>query len=128
MRVLLDTHALFWWLIDAPQLTPMARQTIVEADTVLISAASMWEVATKVRLGKWPEMAALLPDCENWVSQSGFESLPISFAHARLAGEMDIPHRDPFDRMLIAQSKIEAMPLISNEALFDDFEITRIWS
>ncbi|OSQ40551.1 type II toxin-antitoxin system VapC family toxin [Thalassospira mesophila] len=128
MQVLLDTHALFWWLVDSPQLPQQARKVIGEAETVFISAASMWEVATKVRLGKWPSMVPLLSHYESWIGQAGFEPLSISFQHAHLAGGLDIPHRDPFDRMLIAQSRIESIPLISNEAMFDDFGVTRIWN
>lgn len=128
MKVLLDTHALFWWLIDAPDLPVTARKEIIHAETVLVSAASMWEIATKVRLGKWPEMEALLPDSEQWIIRSGFTLLSISWVHAQLAGAMNIAHRDPFDRMLIAQSRIENASLISNETLFDQFGIVRVWS
>ena len=85
------------------------------------------EVATKFRIGKLPSAALLAQDFEAIITGQGFKELPISIHHARIAGEMKIPHRDPFDRFLIAQTRVEDMTLVSNEALFDGFGVQRIW-
>jgi PIN domain nuclease of toxin-antitoxin system len=85
------------------------------------------EVATKFRLGKLPDAALLARDFETIIAEQGFAELAITVHHARLAGEMNIAHRDPFDRLLIAQALAEDMALVSNEALFDGFAVKRLW-
>lgn len=128
MKLLLDTHALIWWLAGDEALSPRARDAIAnDANGVLVSAASAMEVATKVRIGKLPSAAALAQDFEAIVAAQGFVELPISVRHARLAGEMLIAHKDPFDRLLIAQAQVEGLTLVSNEALFDSFALGRWW-
>lgn len=128
MRLLLDTHALIWWLAGDEALSRHAREVIAdEANTVVVSAASAMEVATKVRIGKLPDAALLAQDFEAIMAEQGFLELPISVRHARLAGEMNIVHKDPFDRLLIAQALAEDLVLISNEALFDGFAVNRLW-
>ena len=128
MKLLLDTHALIWWLAGDDALSPRARAAIEdEANPVAVSAASAMEVATKHRLGKLPDAALLARDFEAIVAAQGFAELPISTRHARLAGAMTIPHKDPFDRFLIAQSQAEDMVLVSNESLFDGFGVARLW-
>lgn len=128
MKLLLDTHALIWWLEGSEALSPRARDAISdEANSIAVSAASAMEVATKFRLGKLPGAALLAQDFEAIVAAQGFTELAISVHHARLAGEMNIAHKDPFDRFLIAQAQAESMALVSNEALFDSFAIQRLW-
>ncbi|MFZ4747103.1 MAG: type II toxin-antitoxin system VapC family toxin [Sphingomonas sp.] len=128
MKLLLDTHALIWWLEGSEELSPRARDAISdEANSIAVSAASAMEVATKFRLGKLPGAALLAQDFEAIVAAQGFTELAISVHHARLAGEMNIAHKDPFDRFLIAQAQAESMALVSNEALFDSFAIQRLW-
>lgn len=128
MRLLLDTHALIWWLAGDDALSRRAREGIAdESNTVAISAASAMEVATKFRIGKLPDAALLAQDFDGVVAEQGFDELAISVRHARLAGEMNIPHKDPFDRLLIAQAQAEDMMLVSNETLFDGFAVKRIW-
>ena len=128
MRLLLDTHALIWWLAGDAALGRQARDAIAdEANSVFVSAASAMEVATKFRIGKLPGAALLAQDFEAIVADQGFAELPISVRHARLAGEMAFTHKDPFDRLLIAQARAEDMVLVSNEALFDAAAVTRIW-
>ena len=128
LRLLLDTHALIWWLAGDDSLGKDAKSAVAdEANTVFVSAASAMEVATKYRIGKLPSAALLAQDFENVIASQGFTKLPISIHHARLAGEMPIPHKDPFDRLLIAQAQAEDMVLVSNEALFDGFGVRRIW-
>lgn len=128
MKLLLDTHALIWWLAGDKALSLRARDAIAdEANDVAVSAASAMEVATKFRIGKLDDAALLARDFEAITASQGFTELPISVRHARLAGEMNIPHKDPFDRFLIAQAQVEDMVLVSNEALFDTFAIQRLW-
>lgn len=128
LRLLLDTHALIWWLAGDEALSHPAREAIADEDnTVAVSAASAMEVATKFRIGKLPGAALLARDFEDVVAEQGFDELAISVHHARLAGEMNIAHKDPFDRLLIAQAQAEDIVLISNEALFDGFAVKRLW-
>ena len=128
MRLLLDTHALIWWLAGDEKLGRRARESISdEANLVVVSAASAMEVATKFRIGKLPDAALLAQDFEAIIASQGFTELGISVRHARLAGEMGVDHKDPFDRLLIAQALSEDLALVSNEARFDDFAVTRVW-
>jgi len=128
MPSLLDTHTLIWWLCDDPALTDPARKVISETSNVIyVSAASAWEIATKVRLGKLPQAEELASDFLGYMEREGFEILAISGDHAVRAGLLPGPHKDPFDRMLIAQAQAENIPLISNETLFDNYGVRRIW-
>ena len=127
MRFLLDTHALLWWANLDPGLSRNARKAIAnDANDVFVSAASAWEIATKVRLGKleWPVAAGSV---NAYVLGQGFRALPVSLAHAERAGQLRIAHRDPFDRMLIAQAQTEDMWLVSNENAFDSMGVRRYW-
>ena len=128
MRLLLDTHALIWWLAGDEKLGRRAWETISdEANLVVVSAASAMEVATKFRIGKLPDAALLAQGFEVIIASQGFTELGISVRHARLAGEMGIDHKDPFDRLLIAQALSEDLVLVSNETRFDDFAVKRVW-
>ena len=128
MNLLLDTHALIWWLAGDEALSRRARLAIGdEANSVAISAASAMEVATKFRIGKLPDAALLAQDFEAIIADQGFVELPITVRHARLAGEMNIAHKDPFDRLLIAQALAEDKTLVSNETPFDGFAVKRLW-
>ena len=131
--LLLDTHALLWWLADDPKLSAPARDAIADGErTVFVSAASLWEIATKNRLGKLGEADAFLADPIGIIAAEGFEPLPITLPHALLSGGLDTDHRDPFDRMLMAQSLIDDFVLVSNEELFDRVQhqgtnVRRLW-
>jgi PIN domain nuclease of toxin-antitoxin system len=128
MQALLDTHTLLWWLSDSPLLTKPARKILVEAkNSVFVSAASAWEIAAKVRLGKLPTAADLAADFLHHLQQEGFEMLPISGDHAIRAGLLPGSHKDPFDRMLIAQAQAENLAVVSNEVVFDSYGVRRIW-
>jgi PIN domain nuclease of toxin-antitoxin system len=128
LRLLLDTHALIWWLAGDEAISRRAREAIAdEVNDIAISAASAMEIATKFRIGKLPGAALLAQNFEEIIAEQGFGELPISVHHARLAGEMNIAHKDPFDRLLIAQAQVEDLVLVSNEALFDGFAIKRLW-
>ena len=128
MRLLLDTHALIWWLAGDEALSSRAREAIEdEGNSIAVSAASAMEIATKFRIGKLPDAALLAQDFEAIIADQGFVELAITVHHALRAGEMNIAHKDPFDRFLIAQAQSEDMVLISNEALFDGFAVKRLW-
>ena len=128
MRVLLDTHTLLWWLSGDKKLSLRARRTIAdEANEIFVSAVSAWEVATKHRIGKLPAAGPLAVDFAREVRQQGFSALPITLDHGQVAGALAGEHRDPFDRLLIAQSLEEKMALLSNDAVFDAFGVQRLW-
>lgn len=126
--MLLDTQALLWWLTDSPELTKRARAAISDTkNTILVSAASAWEIATKVRIGKLSVPIELTEDFDGQMEQESFRSLSISSSHAIRAGLLPGIHKDPFDRMLVAQAQEQHVPIISNEVLFDAYGIRRIW-
>lgn len=128
MRVLLDTHALLWWFTDDPRLSQLARDTIAnEANAVVVSAASAWEIATKHRLGKLNEAADAVDRFGELVAADGFDHLPITHCHSLRAGAYPIEHRDPFDRMLAAQSELESLPLLTCDPAFALFGVKTIW-
>ncbi len=120
MRLLLDTHDLLWWLSDDPALPP-------RANAICVSAASAWEIATKSRLGKLAGAEELARDFEAFLVRESFEPFPISVGHAARAGLLPGPHKDPFDRMLIAQAQAENFPIISNDPVFDSYKLRRLW-
>ncbi|SOD95149.1 type II toxin-antitoxin system VapC family toxin [Caenispirillum bisanense] len=131
MKLLLDTHALIWWLAADRQLSPAVVRLLDDPDNVIyVSAASVWEIATKIRIGKLPGLEALTSERDGIlriIDQEGFDPLAITVEHAEVAGSLRGAHRDPFDRMLMGQSLIENIPLASNEEIFDAFGVKRIW-
>ena len=128
MRVLLDTHAYLWWIRGSRRLSRAAKSVIGSAgNEVLVSVASIWEIATKVRLGRLEVAAGVTPAIADEVAAQGFVRLGISLAHAELAGSLPGAHGDPFDRMLIAQSLLEGVPILSADEAFDGFGVSRIW-
>ena len=128
MKLLLDTHTLVWWWTDDPRLPAAARAAIGESgNTILASAVSAWEMATKSRLGKWPAVDRMVAEFSDLLRRSRFAPLPISVEHARLAGSLDFAHRDPFDRMLFAQARAEDAALISGDAVFQDLGVSVVW-
>ncbi|HYM76154.1 MAG TPA: type II toxin-antitoxin system VapC family toxin [Candidatus Dormibacteraeota bacterium] len=128
MRLLLDTHTLLWCLNADRSLSAKARALIEDgSNEIFVSAASAWEIAIKVRLGKLPTGAQFIGDLDRYLARMGFESLPISLSHAVRAGTLAGNHRDPFDRMLISQAQSENLPIISNDRIFDTYHVQRIW-
>jgi PIN domain nuclease of toxin-antitoxin system len=128
LRALFDTHALIWWFSDDPSLSQIVRGIIEDTDnTLLVSAASAWELALKYQSGKLRKAADLVSDFSSRIELEGFHLLPISAEHGIRAGLLPGPHRDPFDRMLIAQSQAENMPILSNEIVFDGYGVRRLW-
>lgn len=128
VKVLLDTHALLWWLFDDPKLSRRARQTIADPDTeALVSSASAWEIATKHRIGKLPEAGDVAVKLPTYLRTARFAELPISVEHALRAGQLPGPHRDPFDRMLIAQATIENLRIVTDDPVFRDYGVQVLW-
>jgi PIN domain nuclease of toxin-antitoxin system len=127
MRLLLDTHTLLWWVSDDPRLSAHAAALLLDATAeVFISAASAWEIAIKARSGKL-EPGPLVQGFATEMKLQGFLALPISLEHAERAGHLPFVHRDPFDRMLIAQAQAENLHLISNDRIFDAYGVVRVW-
>lgn len=128
MIALLDTHTLLWWLCDPDKLGKQARATIEDAaNEILVSAASAMEITTKYRIGKLPGAERLATRFSVEIAFEQFIELSITVAHAELAGQLPFDHKDPFDRLLVAQARIADIPLLSNEKLFDGFGVQRIW-
>jgi PIN domain nuclease of toxin-antitoxin system len=128
VKLLLDTHALLWWLLDDPQLSGPARAAIGKAASqVFVSSASAWELATKQRTGKLPEIGDLVDKLPHYLRRERFEVLPISFEHALKAGALPGPHRDPFDRMLIAQATMERLKVVTIDPVFADYGVPVLW-
>jgi PIN domain nuclease of toxin-antitoxin system len=128
LKLLLDTHALIWFLAGDETLGHACRSAISDAaNVVYVSAVSAMEVTTKHRLGKLAGVDVLAADFDGVVRARGFLELPLTLRHGQMAGAMDIPHKDPFDRLLIAQAVIEQMTLVSNERGFDAFGVSRLW-
>jgi PIN domain nuclease of toxin-antitoxin system len=127
MRLLLDTHALLWWLAGDRKLSAASRSAIGdEENIVFVSAASAWEISTKHRLGKL-DAGALIGEIASVLAEQDLQTLDITVDHAERAGLLPGEHRDPFDRMLIAQAQAENLTLVSNETAFDGYGITRLW-
>ncbi len=119
MRLLLDTHALLWWLADE-SLTPDARDAIADpANLVVVSAASAWEISIKKALGK----LTAPDDLEQQLQAGGLVPLPISIAHGVAAGRLPRHHEDPFDRMLIAQAFAEGLTIMTRDKCFDAYRV-----
>lgn len=122
--MLLDTHMFLWWLFDDPNLPPGIREALLDTEqTVLVSAASVWEISTKYRIGKLSEAKSVARSTPSWIIRAGFESLSITPEHAQLAGSWATRHRDPFDRMLAAQAKLENLVLVSTDQSLKEFPI-----
>jgi PIN domain nuclease of toxin-antitoxin system len=127
VKALLDSHTLIWWFLDHPSLSDKARRAIAAADNaIFVSPASPWELAIKNKQGKL-DIQDLLDRLPQELEDEGFLVLSISIEHALRAGALVEHHRDPFDRMLIAQAQAERLPIISNDSVFDRYGIRRIW-
>jgi PIN domain nuclease of toxin-antitoxin system len=128
VKLLLDTHALLWSFSDEENLSQKARRAVKDyANDTYVSAASAWEIATKFRIGKLPQAAPFVYTLEGSLRKMGFKELAITVGHAQRAGLLAGEHKDPFDRILIAQAQAENLLLVSNEKLFDGFGVQRLW-
>jgi PIN domain nuclease of toxin-antitoxin system len=127
VRLLLDTHTLIWWVTGNPALPHRARAAIGQSEEALVSAASAWEMAIKVSLGRLSSEIDLVGDFEGALAKDRFQALAITAAHGIRAGLLPGPHKDPFDRMLIAQAQAENLAIVSNDEIFDQYGIRRLW-
>lgn len=122
--LLLDTHVFLWWRAEPRRLKEAARTAIASADVVFVSAASAWEAAIKVSLGRLELPASFAEG----VIDSGFERLPVSFAHAEAVGGLPHHHRDPFDRLLIAQAQVEGLTFVTHDRQVEGYEVEILWA
>jgi PIN domain nuclease of toxin-antitoxin system len=128
LNLLLDTHALIWWMLDDPQLSRKAHEAISNEENVaFVSAVSAFEISTKFKIGKLPEAEYLVPNFESVIRQGGFEPLSVRPSDGVRAGALTLHHKDPFDRILIAQALGGDLTFVSNEKLFDDYGVKRLW-
>ena len=128
MRLLLDTHALLWWWTDNPGLSALARNSIADrASEVFVSAASAWEISTLGRLGRLDHAPDASRRFNELVVSDEFRHLAITYTHCLRAGAYTAEHRDPFDRMLAAQSEMESLTLVTRDRAFGQFGTTVIW-
>ena len=129
MNLLLDTQALLWFILDDPKLSRKALNTIVSTEgMIFVSPASLWEIAIKISLGKYE----LPGDFEQfWNEQlhiNNFILLPVSISHTARVADLPYHHRDPFDRLIIAQSLVEMLPVVSSDTMFDRYNgVQRVW-
>ena len=128
MNLLLDTHALLWALFDDPRLKNKQRDILQDVrNRIFVSAVSVFEISTKVRIGKLPEAEVYERDIESLAARFDYSEVNITVVHAALAGRWKSNHRDPFDRLLAAQSLIEGIPLLTSDPVFSEFEVITIW-
>lgn len=127
-RFLLDTHALLWWLFDDSRLSRPAYDIIQEpGNKIMVSSASGWEIATKYRLGKLPHAGEAAHNLPSLLRRSRMTVLQITMEHALAAGSLPGPHRDPFDRMLIAQGQLEELTIVTSDPAFEQYSVTLLW-
>ena len=127
MKVLLDSHTLVWWFSDPDKLSKRATSIVSNStNTAFVSAATAWELAIKVNLGKLNALA-LVTDLPRHLDEEGFVELPISIGQASRAGLLPLHHRDPFDRLLVAQAQDLGVAILSADASLDQCDIKRVW-
>jgi PIN domain nuclease of toxin-antitoxin system len=127
VKILLDTHALIWWFENESRLSRRASSIIAnQNNTVLVSAAVGWELAIKVNLGKFDALS-LATELPRYTEEEGFEELPISMEQAVRAGLLPLHHRDPFDRLLVAQAQALNLPILSADAVLDQYDVKGVW-
>jgi PIN domain nuclease of toxin-antitoxin system len=128
VRLLLDTHALLWFYLGDSQLSRPAQDSIIDPNNIkLISPASYWEIAIKLSIQKYTLRVSYDEFIQEAVFDNGFEILPIEPRHTAALISLTFHHKDPFDRMLIAQATVEGIPIVSVDSKFDPYPITRLW-
>jgi PIN domain nuclease of toxin-antitoxin system len=128
MRLLLDTHTFLWFINDDSKLSQKARSLLTsEANILFVSTASLWEMAIKISLGKLTVGGVFEGFVTEQLSLNGMEILPINLPDLNIITTMPFHHRDPFDRLLIAQAIVEEIPIVSADEAFDTYGIERLW-
>jgi PIN domain nuclease of toxin-antitoxin system len=128
VQLLLDTHALLWWLLGDSALSGPARSAIADpSNHVFVSAASAWEIAIKYKQGKLPAAGRLVSSLDVIVAAQGFAELSITIENGEAAGMLPLLHKDPFDRVLVAQALVSKLMLVSNDTVFDAYGVARLW-
>jgi PIN domain nuclease of toxin-antitoxin system len=127
MEALLDTHVVIWWFENSPTLSKRALAVLADqGNSLYVSAAVGWEIAIKTNVGKF-QSAELIGDMPGFVEREGWVELPISLEHAVRAGLLPFHHRDPFDRLLVAQAQALNLPILSADRELDRYDVRRIW-
>lgn len=127
MKFLLDTHTFLWFIEDSPRLSTKAKTLLESEVNLLVSVASLWEIAIKISIGRLTlaqPFAAFVPD---QLAKNAIEILPVSMAHLAVVAALPLYHRDPFDRLLVAQAIVEQMSIVSTDEQMDAYSIQRIW-
>ncbi len=128
MKLLLDTHALLWFLLNDEKLSRNAKSIIADSsNAIFVSPASYWEIAIKISLGKYLLNQPFADFIEQELTKNEFSILPITIQHAAIVCTLPFHHRDPFDRLLIAQAIVDNIPMLSNDTAFDKYSVKRIW-
>jgi PIN domain nuclease of toxin-antitoxin system len=128
MKLLLDTHAFLWFILKDPRLSATADQLIADpANTLYVSPTSYWEIAIKIAIGKYALNSPYQSFLEDAIAQNDFTILNIEIKHTAVLTTLPMHHRDPFDRLLIAQAMVEQMPIVSADAVLDPYGIQRLW-
>jgi PIN domain nuclease of toxin-antitoxin system len=128
LKLLLDTHALVWWLLDDPALPKRVAAALrAPGNEVFVSSASAWEIATKYRLGRMPQAESLVQGFREILEEQRFAALPVSVEHALAAGLLKAEHTDPFDRMLVAQARLEGLRLVTGDQALKPLVSTVLW-
>lgn len=128
MNLLLDTHTFLWMSLDDPQLSETAREKLSGVENVLyLSSASYWEIAIKISMGKYTLTEPLAAFVQREIVANHLKLLPIDVDHAAEVSTLSFHHKDPFDRMLVAQSIVGSFPIVSRDAIFDQYGVARIW-
>jgi PIN domain nuclease of toxin-antitoxin system len=128
MRLLLDTHAFLWFVTNDPLLSATAQALIADpTNEIVISPASYWEVAIKVSIGKYPLTVPFEQFFAKGIEGNDFSILPVEIRHAAVLASLPMHHKDPFDRMIVSQAIVEQIPVVSVDAAFDPYGVTRLW-
>lgn len=128
MSFLLDTHTFLWWIMADPSLSDLARSVIEDPDALrCVSSVTAFEIANKFRIGKLDFAREIVENFDAILDDAGFQRLDITPSHALLAGQMPGNHKDPFDRLLAAQSKLESLTLVTADQAFVGFDVKRLW-
>ena len=127
MKLLLDTHAFLWFLLDDPRLSPTAAERIESAAGVALSVASLWEIAIKVQLGKLELGMGLAAFLAEHVEKTELELVPVELSHLLEYGALPLHHRDPFDRLILSQARVLGLPVASGDPAFGAYGVEIVW-